>query len=172
VLRAIAILALAAAAFSAGAAAQQPSASIDPPAGSRLLLEATGKGAQVYSCAATPDSGFKWILKGPDAKLFDSARIEIGLHFAGPTWKLTDGSQVEGEPVANRPAAEAGAVPWLLLRAKAGTATGKLAGVAFIQRTQTHGGVAPATGCNRAVDVGKTARVNYSATYSFYSAAQ
>lgn len=124
---------------------------------------------QIYACTAA-GGGFKWTLKGPDAKLLDASGKELGTHFAGPTWKLADGSMVQGELVANRPAPQPDAVPWLLLRAKAGSASGSLAGVAFIRRTATHGGVAPATGCAAAADTDKTVRIPYSATYDFYAA--
>jgi hypothetical protein len=151
------------------ASAQQADTSIDPPAGSHVVLESKGSGVQIYTCTQIGGS-FKWTLKGPDAKLLDASGKEIGTHFAGPTWKLTDGSQVQGEPAANRPSPDAGSVPWLLLRAKPDSASGALAGVAYIQRSATHGGIAPAAGCGIAADAEKTVRVPYSATYRFFSA--
>lgn len=135
------------------------------------MLEANGRGVQIYTCKSA-DTGMKWAFTGPEAKLLDADGKQIGTHFAGPTWKLTDNSQIQGEVVATKPAPDPGSVPSLLLKAKAGTATGKLADVAFIQRSETHGGVAPATGCASAADSGKTARVDYSAKYTFYAAAQ
>ena len=144
--------------------AQQPGGSIDVPAGAREVLQAKGVGAQIYTCTETPD-GAKWVLKGPDAKLLDSAGKAIGSHFAGPTWKLDDGGQVRGKLMASKPAPVAGSVAWLLLRADAGTAAGSLAGVAYIRRTDTVGGVAPAGTC----ESGKTTQVDYSATYTFYA---
>jgi hypothetical protein len=152
--------------------AQQPGGSIDLPAGARAVLEAKAEGVQIYACTAAGDS-FKWVFKAPQAKLFDASGKQIGTHFAGPTWKLTDGSQVrgevQGEIVATKPAPEADAVAWLLLRAKAGTATGSLASVAIIRRTDTHGGAAPASGCQTAADASKTAQIPYTATYTFYA---
>ena len=159
---------LGAAAFAAPLHAQPAGASIDPPVGTRVVLEVKGAGVQVYACAHA-DSGFKWTLKGPDATLSDASGNSIGTHFAGPTWKLTDGSQVQGELIANKPAPETGAVPWLLLRARPGSASGQLASVAFIRRTETHGGVAPTTGCESAADVDKTVRAPYTANYTFYA---
>jgi hypothetical protein len=153
--------------------AQQASGSvgsIDPPSGTAVVLQAKGDGVQIYACTDAP-GGTKWVLKAPDAKLLDAAGNTIGSHFAGPTWKLVDGGQVQGELIASRPAPEAGAVAWLLLRAKAGTATGSLAEVALIRRTETHGGAAPTAGCAGAADEGKTVRVPYTATYTFYKAA-
>jgi hypothetical protein len=150
--------------------AQQPAVSIDLPAGARAVLQARGDGVQIYTCTSAP-SGAKWALTAPDAKLIDESGKVIGRHFAGPTWKLDDGgSQVQGELIANRPAPDAGSIPWLLLRAKAGTATGTLANVALIRRTETHGGVAPKSGCQSSQDAGKTVQVPYTANYSFYSA--
>ncbi len=148
--------------------AEQSGGPIDLPAGTRAVLQAKGDGVQIYMCTDAHD-GFKWLLKAPDAKLLDASGKEIGSHFAGPTWKLIDGSQVQGELIASKPAPEAGSVAWLLLHAKAGTATGSLAGIEFIRRTETHGGVAPASGCQNSADAGKTARVPYTATYTFYT---
>jgi hypothetical protein len=150
--------------------AQQAGGSIDLPAGAVVVLQAKGDGVQIYACTDAP-GGAKWVLKGPDANLVDAAGKTIGSHFAGPTWKLEDGGQVQGELIASRTAPEAGAVAWLLLRAKAGTATGSLADVALIRRTETHGGAAPASGCASAADAGKTVRVPYTATYTFYKGA-
>ncbi len=148
--------------------AQQPTGSIDAPVGMQLVLQAKGAGVQIYSCTNTPQ-GLKWVLKAPDAKLLDSAGEEIGTHFAGPTWKLTDGSQVQGEAVANQPSPEANSVPWLLLKTKAGTASGKFAKVAFIRRTETHGGTAPKEGCENSTQLNRTIPMPYTAIYSFYS---
>jgi hypothetical protein len=148
--------------------AQQTASPVDPPAGARTMLQAKGDGDQIYVCFGAIGT-FKWTLKAPDAKLLDASGQVIGSHFAGPTWKLLDGSQVQGELMASRPAPEADSVAWLLLRAKAGTATGKLAGVAFIGRTETHGGVAPQSGCQTSTDAAKTVRVHYTATYTFYA---
>jgi hypothetical protein len=148
--------------------AQQTGGPIDPPAGVRDVLRAKGNGVQIYVCTDAP-AGFKWVLRAPDAKLLDASGKTIGKHFAGPTWRLLDGSQVQGELMASKPAPEANAVPWLLLRAKPGTATGSLANVTFIRRTETHGGVAPESGCQAPRDAGKTVQIPYTATYTFYA---
>jgi hypothetical protein len=65
-----------------------------------------------------------------------------------------------------------GAIPWLLLRV-VGKADGPLDGskmtrTTFIQRVNTAGGVAPATGCQTTVDIGKRALVPYTTDYVFY----
>lgn len=156
-----------AAAGMAIAASAQTGSSIDVPPGARMVLEAHGPGVQIYHCAAA-SGGFQWALDRPDAKLLDANSNPIGTHFAGPTWKLTDGSQVQGTVVASQQATQAGVVPWLLLKAKPG-ATGQLADVAYIQRTETEGGGADASACRASEDVGKTSRVPYLAKYTFYA---
>jgi hypothetical protein len=147
---------------------QQPVGSIDPPPGARVFLQARGEGFQIYTCAATP-TGPKWTLKAPDAKLLDASGKVIGTHFAGPTWKLSDGSQVQGELIASKPSPESDSIPWLLLRAKAETATASFRSIAVVRRTETRGGVAPASGCENQSDLDKTARIPYTATYTFYT---
>lgn len=148
--------------------AQQATASIEVPAGARLVLEARGEGVQIYACAAS-GAGFQWKLQGPDAKLFDAAGQQVGTHFAGPTWKLNDGSTVQGALMASQPAPQAGDAAWLLLRAKPGSANGKLAEVEYIRRTHTHGGVPDKNACESAGDAGKSVRVPYTAAYAFYA---
>lgn len=148
---------------------QQSAGSIDVPPGAQVLLQAKGEGVQIYSCRGS-DGVFKWALEGPDARLLDSAGRVIGRHFAGPTWQLQDGSRVQGELMASEPSPDAGSVAWLLLRAKAGTGTGKLAAAGYVRRTETHGGAPDQAACRSSSDAGKQVRVPYSATYTFYSA--
>jgi hypothetical protein len=134
--------------------------SIEPPAGAQLLLQAEGEGAQVYACTDQ-----HWVLKAPEAKLLDQQHQVVGLHSAGPTWRLEDGSEVKGKMIATQPSPNASAIPWLLVQAVPGSASGKLAKVGYIQRTETEGGVAPAGACT-----GGEQRVPYKAKYSFYIA--
>jgi Protein of unknown function (DUF3455) len=138
---------------------KQPSSSVEAPAGTSLLFDAAGDGAQVYTC-----TDGHWTLKAPDAKLLDEHGQEIGTHFAGPTWKLQDGSEVKGKAIASRPAGDASSVPWLLVQAVPGSGSGKLANVLYIRRTETHGGAAPTQACTSGED-----RVPYTAKYSFYT---
>jgi hypothetical protein len=153
--------------------AQQPSASIDPPAEARQLLQLSAKGTQIYTCAASPTAPGqppRWTLKAPDATLYDATGNIVGTHFDGPTWKLSDGSQVQGDRIASKPSSDDASIPWLLLRAKPGSGQGSFANVAFIQRTQTHGGVPDKSACQAPGDLGKTSHVPYTATYTFYAA--
>ncbi len=136
-------------------------------AGSTLV--AVGTGAQIYACTQQPGSAYAWRLKAPDAVLTDSAGRRIGRHFAGPSWQATDGSTVVGEPLVASPAPRPRAIPWVVLRATSHTGDGGFAGVSYIVRSMTSGGAAPAGGCDVG-HAGAEARVDYSATYTFFSA--
>jgi hypothetical protein len=144
----------------ASLSAQTGSPSIEAPPGARLLFEAKGDGAQVYAC-----TNGHWVLKAPDAKLLDAQGQVIGTHFAGPTWRLNDGSAVKGKLIASQPAPDGTSIPWLLVGAVPGSASGKLATVAYIRRTETSGGAAPGEACTNG-----ELPVPYTAKYSFYTA--
>jgi hypothetical protein len=139
---------------------------VAPPQGTTLLLEVGADGVQIYTCESKA-SGFEWTFKAPEANLFEREGRQIGIHFAGPTWKVSDGSTVVGEVTAKADALEPGAIQWLLLRTKSHEGSGKLSEVAFIRRTDTKGGVAPKTSCD-ASHVSEQARMRYSAIYQFF----
>jgi hypothetical protein len=128
-----------------------------------LVLQARGVGVQIYTC--TKDTAWAWKLKAPDATLFDQAGKAIGKHFAGPTWRLKDGSEVQGKVLQVRQ--QPGTIPWLILAAHSTGGEGRLTHVDVVRRTETHGGSAPSTGCD-AAHAGAEVRIPYSATYSFF----
>jgi hypothetical protein len=140
-----------------------------PPAGTRLILRSAADGVQIYVCEAS-SNGFVWVFKAPEAALFDENGRQVGKHFAGPSWQALDGSIVTGEVAGKADAPAAGAIPWLLLRAKSHSGAGQFAEIGFVQRLDTKGGLAPTGGCDSA-QVGREARMRYSATYVFYAAA-
>ena len=126
--------------------------------------------------AAAADAGadagaitYAWVLKAPDAVLTDAGGAVVGTHGAGPEWTSTDGSMVNGMKVlqANAPGTTS-AIPWLLLRASSTTGTGSSSNITYIQRVNTVGGVAPATGCGGATS-GTQTSVAYMADYYFYT---
>ncbi len=129
-------------------------------------LRLAAEGVQVYVCAAA-DGVFAWRLKGPEATLFDADGREAGTHFAGPAWQGADGSAVTGEVIANSPAPQEGAIPWLLLRAASHRGSGIFSGVNYILRVETSGGLAPQSGCAEAF-AGSERRVPYRAVYLFF----
>lgn len=129
-------------------------------------FEAFAKGVQIYTCKAASGS-YTWALKAPDAILTDAHGHAIGKHFAGPSWQAEDGSVVVGDPISVSPSPDAGAVTWIVLRAKSHTGQGVMASVQYIVRTRSEGGVAPATGCD-ASHAGTETRVPYRAVYLFF----
>ena len=149
----------------AGSAPQTDGKSVrfDDSSTATLVLQARGEGVQIYTC--TKDADWAWKLKGPEATLFDEKHQAIGKHFAGPTWRLDDGSEVQGKVLENQP--HAGTIPWLILAAKSTGGAGRLSKVDAVRRTETQGGLAPSTGCD-AEHAGAETRVPYSATYSFF----
>jgi hypothetical protein len=153
--------------FGAGAVADAPA--LAPPAGARIVLRSVAEGVQIYACEAA-GNGFAWVFKAPEAALFDETGRQVGTHFAGPSWRALDGSTVSAEVMAKADAPDAGAIAWLLLRAKSHSGAGQFAEIGFIQRIDTEGGTAPAAGCD-AAQQGKEARMRYSATYVFYAGA-
>jgi hypothetical protein len=151
-------------------AARADQSAVAPPPGSAPVLELAADGVQIYTCEVK-EGGFGWSFKMPEANLFDKGGRQVGTHFAGPTWKIEDGSEVIGEVVAKADAAEPRAIQWLLLRAKSHQGSGVLSPVAYIRRAETKGGLAPSTGCD-ASHLSQQARMRYSATYEFFSAAK
>ncbi len=148
------------------AAAQQVPKELEPPSGERMILQVHATGDQLYTCTAT-DGKFAWTLKGPDARLFDKSGKPFGKHFAGPSWEASDGSRVTGKALANAPSPDGNSIPWLLLTVVSRSGEGALARVSSIQRINTKGGKAPASGCDAAYD-GVEARAAYNADYAFF----
>jgi hypothetical protein len=156
-----------------------------PDGGGNVLLHASATGTQNYACvASTPaDAGadgatdggettYAWTLTGPEADLKDCMMAKIATHFASdggaPEWQTTDGTYVIGSrKSAFTPDGGSGAIPWLLLQATAHSGTGTLSKALYVQRVNTTGGKAPATGCD-STTVGATTKVSYTADYYFY----
>jgi hypothetical protein len=155
------------------------------PPGHKAFLAGEAYGTQNYICLATA-TGFGWSFLGPQATLFNNDGGQITTHFLSPnpvesgtpraTWQHSrDTSTVWAAAIASStdPAyVQPGAIPWLLLQivgSQYGPNDGdKLTETVFIQRVNTVGGVAPATGCAVATDVGKRALVPYTTDYIFY----
>lgn len=148
--------------------AQVPAAIRTPP-GESVVLVAHATGAQVYVCAAAPDGTFQWTLKGPAAALHDAKGELIGHHFAGPAWKLKDGSEVTGKATAHVDPPDSHALPWLLLSVVSHAGGGALAAVTHIQRIHTQGGEAPPAAQCDAARRNSESRSAYSADYYFYA---
>lgn len=144
---------------------------IAAPAGEEVVLLAHATGSQIYTCQAGSDGTYAWVLKAPEAQLFDRKDKVIGEHSAGPSWKLKDGSEVTGKAAAKVDALDPGSIPWLLVKAVSHSGKGQLSNVTSIQRMRTHGGQPPAEGCDEA-HKGAETKSSYSADYYFYAPAK
>ncbi len=120
-----------------------------------------GAGKQVYDC----NSGGTYTFREPMAGLFTLRGLPAGIHGAGPFWADFDGSKVIGTGAVSVPSpAGPSNVAWLRLAAASNAGTGGvLSNVAFIQRTDTRGGAAPAK-CGA-----PTVAVDYTTFYVFWA---
>jgi hypothetical protein len=146
-------------------AAQQAPPPLPPPANEKLLLQVHAKGDQVYTCKSDA-AKFTWALKAPDAQLFDKDGKPFGKHFAGPSWEANDGSRVSGTKL-KEVSPDADSIPWLDIKIISHDGNGVLSPATSIQRVNTKGGKAPASGCD-ASHADHEARVPYEADYLFY----
>jgi len=163
----VALLATASTIFSLPITAQEVPQQLRPPANEQLLLRVHAKGDQVYICKSEA-AQFAWTLKAPDAQLFDQEGKPFGKHFAGPSWQANDGSRVTGKAVASVPSPDADSIPWLLVNIVGHEGSGVLSRATTIQRLNTKGGKAPASGCDSSHS-GEEVRASYSADYLFYA---
>jgi hypothetical protein len=170
-------------------------ANLEVPVGNSVYRVGHAIGTQDYVCLPCPTtspactgSGFVWTFFGPQATLLDDGDEQIVTHFLSPnpaeggmpraTWQDSrDSSAVWAfAPPANQSTdprfVALGAIPWLRLQV-VGTQSGptdgdRLTETTFIQRLNTAGGIAPATGCSASAAVGNKALVFYEADYFFY----
>ena len=144
---------------------------LQPAANESLAMIVSARGVQICECRSRkqPDGGFEWAFAAPEADLFDARGSRIGRHYAGPHWEAMDGSKIVGTVKERADAPLADSIPWLLLTAKSVGPEGSFSKATSIQRVNTVGGVAPATGCSEAT-AGTAARISYTADYYFFTA--
>jgi hypothetical protein len=145
---------------------------IKAPAGEELVLVAHATGFQIYSCQTGTDGNPAWSFKAPEAELRDSSDRVVGHHYAGPSWKHTDGSEVTGKLVAKVDSPDGNSIPWLLLSAANHSVAGMLAGVSSIQRIHTKGGQPPTKPQCTSSNLNGTSKSSYVADYYFYAPAR
>jgi Protein of unknown function (DUF3455) len=161
------------------------------PSGNKPFLVGHAFGTQNYVClpSAASTTGFAFTLFTPEATLLDENDEQVITHFFGPNpaepgviraaWQHSRDSSTVWAKVVNSPSTDPlfvapNSIPWLLLQ-EAGVQAGPTGGdvltsTTFIQRVNTHGGVAPSSGCSAPTDVGNKAFMPYTADYFFYKA--
>jgi hypothetical protein len=164
-------------------------ANLEVPPGNEVYLLVHAVGSQNYVCLPSA-GGYAWSFWGPQATLFSDDDDQKLTHFISPasngtpraTWmhskdssKVWAAAQASATSVTDPAFVEDGAIPWLLLAvvdAEDGPNGGdKLSETTFIQRLDTSGGVAPASGCAVLADVGKRVFMPYSTDYYFWRSA-
>ncbi|MFW7269978.1 DUF3455 domain-containing protein [Gluconacetobacter sp. Hr-1-5] len=131
------------------------------PAKPILALRAVG--AQIYQCRETAPGHLRWMLREPVAALLEGDRT-VGTHSRGPSWKLEDGSDLEGRAVSESPGRSRTDVPQARLAVTQNNGRGRLAQATSVEREDTKGGMPPES-CSSAEDL---LPVPYTATYIFY----
>jgi Protein of unknown function (DUF3455) len=148
----------------AAASAQQ----ITPPPGATMVREVQGGGAQVYACKAAANGAYQWTLVGPNAILVNDDGTSFGVHSTGPSWTAADGSSVRADGAHPLQAVKhPDSVADLLLKVVSASGNGALTGVQYVRRSESQGGLPPATGCD-AEHANTTVARHYSALYTFY----
>jgi len=153
--------------LSSVANAATPQDATQPPPAQHPVLTLEGRGVQIYTCQATPSGAPQWTFVAPAARLFDGDR-EVGTHGDGPVWQYQDGSSIHGQLLTKAASPDATAIPWLLLKGVTPGRPGVLSSVEYIRRSNTTGGLAPTTGCDKD-HILALAQIPYTATYTFYS---
>ena len=145
--------------------AQSAPAALQPADAHHIVATLSATGVQIYVCKRDGDKPPAWAFKAPLAELYDASGKLVIKHGAGPSWEAPDGSKITGKVLQQAPnTSEAGAVPLLLLQATNVGGAGLLSGVRYVQRLQTHGGIAPAQPCT---EEGQEGRSPYLAQYVF-----
>ena len=155
-------------AFCASSARADDSAGLAPPQPATPVLSTTAAGLQVYvrlRCRTQARVGVP--APGSDAVRRERHARRPAWH--GPSWEALDGSRITGKKLAEAPSARPGSIPQLLLAATpaatdAKATAGTLAGVRFVQRLDTAGGMPPDATCSTEHAVG---RFPYFARYVF-----
>ena len=154
---------------------------VDGPDQAFLLGHATG--FQNYECQPIDLLGrVDWVLFTPQATLFNDQNEQIIGHFNSPnpdearvvraTWQDSADTSMVWAAAVKVVTVDPNSIPWVKLvrvGSRVGPTGGKtLSDTTFVQRVNTHGGLAPSTGCDQLPDVGKRAFMPYTADYFFY----
>jgi hypothetical protein len=156
---------------------------LEVTAPSQAFLVGHAIGTQNYVCQPSQSLGrVAWTLFTPEATLFGEQNDQLITHFFSPnpvedavvraTWQdSADTSIVWARAVASA-TVDPSAIAWVTLQAtgtqRGPAGGGTLADTTFVQRLNTTGGLAPATGCDVPTDAGRKAFIPYTADYFFY----
>jgi len=174
-------------------------AGLDVPEGNFVFLKGAATGTQNYACSPsgsgfawvlfTPEATLfnradnqtitHFFGPNPDPRDANTDPRVVANGTIRAAWQARDTSTVwarvfpPSQPSFDPKFVRPNSVPWLLLE-KVGVQEGPTGGdlltrTTFIQRVNTYGGLAPATGCSQPSDVGKKAFIPYTAEYFFFT---
>jgi Protein of unknown function (DUF3455) len=135
-------------------AAADTASPVTAPAGTQEIKSLVATGVQVYSCEYDAAHHLGWKFKNPLASLYDDHGQLLVHHFAGPSWRADDGSEIKGQVLAQAPGQTPGAIPWLLLKTTSTGGDGLLSTVHYVRRVDTVGGAAPSEPCMKEHETG------------------
>lgn len=151
-----------------GSTVQSPSlglfSNIKAPSDVQPVLQLSARGVQIFRCEKR-DGGFAWIFRQPEAQLSDAAGRPVARHGANFSFEHNDGSRLVATVAANDEAPNPADLRWLLFTTKS-YGDGTFAGVTYVQRVNTKGGMPPVR-CE-AAQSGQLLRVDFSADFVFY----
>nr|WP_042671615.1 DUF3455 domain-containing protein [Methylobacterium sp. B34] len=102
-------------------------------------LKVQGVGAQIYECKKVAQGRLEWVFRDPAAALIKDGKT-LGEHYAGPTWRMNDGSSIKGVVVKQAQGTTSADIPWLELKAVDHLGKGFLSNVTSVRRIRTEGG--------------------------------
>lgn len=133
------------------------------PDGLVEVMRLHGEGAEIFRCEAQAN-GPHWAYRLPDAELRDAAGAVAVHHGANLSFEHVDGSRLLGEIADHVASPTDNALPWLLMTTRS-YGTGALAGVRYVERVDTAGGMPPPA-CDVA-QLNQVLRVPFSADFVF-----
>jgi hypothetical protein len=134
------------------------------PEGVAEVLRLHSKGVQIFRCENL-QTGLHWSFRQPEAELIATDGTPVGRHGAKFSFEYADGSKLVSEVVDHVPSPNDDTLPWLLLSSHS-YGKGVLAGVTYVQRIETVGGMPPSS-CQQA-QLNQVLRVPFQADFVFY----
>lgn len=137
---------------------------IKVPDGQRPALRLSAKGVQVFRCEARGKESH-WVFRLPEAELTDGTGKVVARHGVNFSFEHLDGSRLIGRVVSYDDADSRDNLLWLLI-ATHSYGDGAFAGVDYVQRVNTRGGMPPEK-CE-SNQRNQLLRVDFSADFVFY----
>lgn len=137
---------------------------IKVPDGQKPVLKLAARGVQVFRCEQRGKESV-WVFRLPEADLADDTGKVVARHGANFSFEHADGSRLIGKVQSFDEAPRPEDLRWLLLTTTA-YGQGAFAGVSYVQRVNTNGGMPPAR-CE-AKQRNQLLRVEFSSDFVFY----